>query len=92
MLVDELLGSEDRPENIFPGFLTIGTRGDIGENDRNSNPYKGPHTPMHVMNSPPESILTQVQNAGNSPGQRGFLQVGPVARKMLLFWPSGPNI
>ena len=63
MLVDELLGIEDRPENIFPGFLTIGTRGDIGENDRNSNPYKGPHTPMHVMNSPPESILTEVQNA-----------------------------
>ena len=30
-------------------------------NDRNSNPYKG--TPIHVMNPPPESILTEVQNA-----------------------------
>jgi len=28
---------------------------------------------------------------GNSPGQRGLLQVGPVARKMLLYWPSGPK-
>ena len=43
------------PKNSVAATWTLSNRpSDSGaHNDRNSNLYKGPHTPMHVMNSPP---------------------------------------